>query len=35
MSHKAIAEPPSTEIFFSFAPLKNATHCPSGEKNGS
>ena len=33
-SHKAIASPPSTETFFSFACAKNATHCPSGEKKG-
>src|SRR5271169_4723230 len=34
-SHKAIAEPPSTEIFCSFPSEKKATHCPSGEKNGA
>src|ERR1700690_2908035 len=33
-SHKAIAEPPSTDIFLSFPCAKNATHCPSGEKKG-
>src|ERR1700693_475518 len=27
-SHKAMAEPPSTEIFLSFPTTKNATHCP-------
>ena len=32
--HRAIAEPPSTEIFFSCPCAKNATHWPSGEKNG-
>src|ERR1700730_7050083 len=30
--HNVIAEPPSTEIFFRFVPLKKATHCPSGKK---
>ena len=35
VSHKAIAAPPSTEIFFSFPCAKNATHCPSGEKKGA
>src|SRR5712664_3285724 len=30
-SHKAIAEPPSTEIFFSFNVAKKPTHRPSGE----
>src|SRR5450631_1519618 len=34
-SHRVIAEPPSTEIFFSFPVAKNATHCPSGEKKGA
>src|SRR5215831_9970715 len=34
-SHKVIAEPPFTEIFFSFPGAKNATHCPSGEKKGA
>jgi hypothetical protein len=29
-----IGAPPSTEIFFSFPPAKNAIHFPSGEKNG-
>src|SRR5713226_10394776 len=31
-SHKVVAAPPSTEIFLSFPPAENATHCPSGEK---
>src|SRR5580692_9216207 len=35
VSHKVIAEPPSTEIFCSFPDEKKATHCPSGEKNGA
>src|SRR5258708_15332742 len=31
-SHKAMAAPPSTEIFLSLFCEKNATHWPSGEK---
>src|SRR5205823_10634412 len=34
-SHNAIAAPPLTEIFFSFASAKNPIHCPFGEKNGA
>src|ERR1700674_249665 len=34
-SPKVTAAPPSTEIFFSLLPAKNATHCPSGEKKGA
>ena len=33
-SHSVTVGPPVTAIFFSFPPLKKATHCPSGEKNG-
>src|SRR5579862_6139420 len=33
VSQRGIAAPPSTEIFSSFPPAKNPTHCPSGEKN--
>ena len=33
-SATVMAGPPVSETFFSFPALKNATHCPSGEKNG-
>src|SRR5262249_33023657 len=33
--HNVMVEPPSTEIFLNAPPLKNATHCPSGENNGA
>src|SRR5262245_2715053 len=33
-SHRVIEAPPATATFFSFPPAKNASHCPSGEKNG-
>src|SRR5579862_3166479 len=32
--HKAIADPPSTEIFCNFPDAEKPTHCPSGEKKG-
>jgi hypothetical protein len=34
-SPRVTADPPLTEIFFSFPPAKKPTHWPSGEKKGS
>src|SRR5579863_6503879 len=33
-SQRVIGEPPPTAIFLSLPPAQNATHWPSGEKNG-
>ena len=33
-SHKFSGMPPSKDSFFNLPPAKNATDCPSGEKNG-
>ena len=34
VSHSVTGAPPDNAIFFNFASAKNATHSPSGEKNG-